>query len=91
MFLSTKDFSELERIKEKIILDTVTSDEMESFLDLIVQSGNESEMLNYMKNLGLNTIDEVRDEVKKRQRNSSISTGLVIASGAILLAALFSR
>ncbi|SMN02087.1 hypothetical protein SPONL_506 [uncultured Candidatus Thioglobus sp.] len=64
---------------------------MEAFLDLIVKSGNEVEVLGYMNTLGFSTIEEVRDALKKHQKNSGISTGLAIAGGAILLAMLFSK
>ncbi|SFV88092.1 hypothetical protein MNB_SUP05-SYMBIONT-5-611 [hydrothermal vent metagenome] len=64
---------------------------MEVFLNLIVKSGNEVEMMGYMEILGIHSIDEVRGEVKKRQKNSDISTGLAIVGGVILLAALFSK
>ena len=86
MPLLVKEYKELEKIQGKIISDIATPDEMERFLDLIVKSGSEIEMMEYMETLKLNTIDEVRVEMKKRQKNSGISTGLVIAGGAILLA-----
>lgn len=89
MLLLKREYKELEKIQEKIVLRTDTPDEMEIFLDLIVKSGNEFEMLNYMKTIGFDTMDEVRLEVKKHQRNSGIYTGLAIAGGAILLATLF--
>ncbi len=91
MLLLKKEYKELERIQEKIILETATFDEMEVFLDLIVKSGNEVEMMGYMKILGIHSMDEVRDKVKKRQRDSGILTGLAIAGGVILWAALFSK
>jgi len=91
MPLLKKEYKELERIQEKIILGTATSVEMEVFLNLIVKSGNEVEMMGYMEILGIHSIDEVRGEVKKRQKNSDISTGLAIVGGVILLAALFSK
>ncbi len=91
MLLLKKEYKELERIQEKIILKIATPNEMEVFLDLIVKSGNEVEMMGYMEILGIHSIDEVRYRVKKRQRDSGILTGLAIAGGAILLAALFSR
>jgi hypothetical protein len=91
MPLLMKEYKELEKIQKKVALGVASSNEMETFLDLIVKNGNEFEMLNYMKTLGLNTIDEVRAEVKKRQTDSGIFTGLAIAGGAILLAALLSK
>ncbi len=91
MSLLKQEYKELERIQEKIILETATFDEMEVFLDLIVKSGNEVEMMGYMKILGIHSMDEVRDRVKKRQRDSGILTGLAIAGGVILWAALFSK
>lgn len=89
--LLVKEYKELEKIQEKFISGTATPDEMERFLDLIVKNGSEIEMMEYMETLKLNTIDEVRVEIKKRQKNSGISTGLAIAGGAILLAALLSK
>lgn len=86
-----REYSKLEEIQEKIVAETATPTETEEFLDLIVKSGNEIEMLNYMKTIGFNSIEEVRAELKKQQKSEGIIAGLAIAGGAILLAALLSK
>ncbi|SMN11534.1 hypothetical protein SPBRAN_1815 [uncultured Candidatus Thioglobus sp.] len=91
MSLLEKEYKELEQIQEKILADNALSSEMETFLDLIVKSGNEVEVLGYMNTLGFSTIEEVRGALKKHQKYSAISTGLAIAGGAVLLAMLFSK
>lgn len=91
MRLLTREYKQLEEIQGKIISDTASPNEKAIFLDLIVKSGNESEMLKYMQILGFNTIEDVKSELKKQTEDSGINTGLVIAGGAILLALLFSK
>ena len=91
MSLSKIEYQKLKTIQDKIVLNNATSVEMDKFLDLIIKSGNEFEMLEYMQTIGFDTIDEVRIELKKRQKNSNVSTGLAVAGGAILLALLLSR
>ena len=91
MHLSREEYKELKKIQERIILDTATWDEMNIFLDLIVKNDNEIEMLNYMKSLGFNSIDEVKSELREKKKNSDITAGLMIAGGAILLAILLNK
>ncbi|SMN15686.1 hypothetical protein CRYPA_1711 [uncultured Candidatus Thioglobus sp.] len=91
MNLSKTECKYLEKIQEKIILNTATTNEMQSFLSLIVKSDNELEMLNYMETIGLNSIKEIQDQLNKNNKDENLTTGLVIAGGAILLALLLSR
>jgi dihydrofolate reductase len=91
MRLLKREYAQLEKIQNKIILDTATSEEMTAFLNLIVKSGNESEMLNYMSVIGFDSIEAVQRQLNKKQKDENLKTGLVIAGGAILLALLFSK
>jgi dihydrofolate reductase len=91
MRLLKKEYAQLEKIQNKIILDTATSEEMTAFLNLIVKSGNGSEMLNYMSVIGFDSIEAVQRQLNKKQKDENLKTGLVIAGGAILLALLFSK
>ena len=93
MSLLIKEYETLEKIHKKIIEDTVTSDEIQIFLKLIVKSGNDLEMLEYMKSIGFNEIEEIEEYLiknKKDTKSKDIKTGLAIVGGAILLALLLS-
>ncbi len=95
MRLLTREYKQLEEIQGKIISDTASPNEKAIFLDLIVKSGNEMEMLNYMRTIGFDSIEKIEDflsqEYKDKDKDKGISTGLAIAGGAILLALLFSK
>ncbi len=90
-----REYKRLEAIEGNIIADTATTSEMKEFLHLIVKSGNEMEMLNYMRTIGFDSIEKIEDflsqEYKDKDKDKGISTGLAIAGGAILLALLFSK
>ncbi|WXU00800.1 MAG: hypothetical protein Ctma_1532 [Catillopecten margaritatus gill symbiont] len=86
-----EEYDRLEEIHNKIIMDTALSGELEEFLHLIVKSGNEAEMLSYMRVLGFFSIEEIVQHLTQEKKNEGISTGLAIAGGAILLAALLSK
>jgi hypothetical protein len=91
IMLTNKDYIKLEIIQEKIILNTATNNEIQDFLFLIIKSGSELEMLNYMKTIGFNSIDEIKEHLNKNKKNDNLTTGLAIAGGAILLAFLLNR
>ncbi len=99
MQLLMREYKRLEAIEDNIIADTATTSEMKEFLHLIVKSGNEMEMLNYMRTIGFDSIEEIedflsqeyKDKDKDKDKDKGISTGLAIAGGAILLALLFSK
>ncbi len=95
MPLLMREYKRLEEIEGNIITDTVTTSETKEFLHLIVKSGNEIEMLNYMRTIGFDSIEEIEDflsqEDKDKDKDKGISTGLAIAGGAILLALLLSK
>jgi len=95
MPLLMREYKRLEAIEGKIIADTATPSETKEFLHLIVKSGNEMEMLNYMRTIGFDSIEEIEgylsQEDKDEDKDEGISTGLAIAGGAILLALLLSK
>lgn len=91
MSLLVRDYKRLEEIQDKIVADIASSSEMKEFLNLIIKSGNEVEMLNYMNTIGFHSIEEIECHLNKEKKNEGLSTGLIIAGGAILLAALLSR
>jgi hypothetical protein len=89
--LTNKDYLRLEVIQDKIIVDNATTNEKTEFLDLIVKSGSELEMLDYMETIGFNSIAEIKEHLSKNKKNNDLTTALTIAGGAILLAILLNR
>jgi hypothetical protein len=89
--LINEDYLKLETIQDKIIANTATNNEIQDFLSLIVKSGSELEMLDYMETIGFNSIAEIEEHLKKGKNNEDLTTALVIAGGAILLAFLLNR
>jgi hypothetical protein len=91
IMLTSEEYLKLEIIQEKIISSVATNNETQVFLDLIVKSGSELEMLDYMKTIGFNSIAEIEAYLRKNKKNDDLTTALVIAGGAILLAFLLNR
>jgi hypothetical protein len=89
--LTNKDCTKLEIIQDKIISNTSTTNEKIEFLDLIVKSGSELEMMDYMRTIGFNSIAEIKEHLRKNKKNDDLKTALTIAGGAILLAFLLNR
>ncbi len=89
--LTNKDYLRLETIQDKIIADDATANEKTEFLDLIVKSGSELEMMDYMRAIGFNSIAEIKEHLSKNKKNNDLTTALTIAGGAILLAILLNR
>ena len=93
MNLLIEEYGTLKKIHKKIIEDTATFDEIQIFLNLIVKSGNDIEMLEYMKSIGFNKMHEIEEYLNKNNKDTKskdIKTGLAIVGGAILLALLLS-
>jgi hypothetical protein len=89
--ITNEDYLKLETIQDKIISSTATNNEMQDFLSLIVKSGSELEMLDYMETIGFNSIAEIEAYLRKNKKNDDLTTALAIAGGAILLAFLLNR
>jgi hypothetical protein len=89
--LTNKDCTKLEIIQDRIISNTLITNEKTAFLDLIVKSGSELEMLDYMETIGFNSIAEIEAYLRKNKKNDDLTTALAIAGGAILLAFLLNR
>jgi hypothetical protein len=85
--LTNKDCTKLEIIQDRIISNTLITNEKTAFLDLIVKSGRELKIRDYMRAIGFNSITEIKEYLSKNKKNNE----LTIAGGAILSAFLLNR
>ena len=85
--LTNKDCTKLEIIQDRIISNTLITNEKTAFLDLIVKSGRELKIRDYMRTIGFNSITEIKEYLSKNKKNND----LTIAGGAILSAFLLNR
>ncbi|CAC9550298.1 hypothetical protein [uncultured Gammaproteobacteria bacterium] len=93
MGLLIKEYEELEKAQKKLTNNTVTFNEIQRFLDLMDKSGNKAEVSSYIKNIGINSMDELKASLNNndRERNEDIIKGLAIVGGAVLVAWLLTR
>uniref|UniRef100_UPI0034DDEFB2 RelA/SpoT domain-containing protein n=1 Tax=Candidatus Thiodubiliella endoseptemdiera TaxID=2738886 RepID=UPI0034DDEFB2 len=85
VFLSESELQELTELYPKVIdIDnSISGSEIERLLGLIVKNGDEVEMLTYMKTLGFDSIDKVKNGLEKHRKDLSIIAGILITSGII--------
>ncbi|OIR24749.1 hypothetical protein [Bathymodiolus thermophilus thioautotrophic gill symbiont] len=91
MGLLVKEYKELEEAQKKLTTNTATFDEIQRFLDLMEKSGNKTEMSDYMKNIGFNSMDEFKASLNNKKKNEDLVKGLAIVGGAVLVAWLLTR
>lgn len=91
MRLLLRDYKRLEMIQKKLVDKTATGDEMQEFLELMVKSGNELEMSNYTKNIGFDSMDEVKKHLNNKAENKNLIIGLAVIGGAVLLAWILTK
>ncbi|CAC9612450.1 hypothetical protein [uncultured Gammaproteobacteria bacterium] len=93
MGLLIKEYEELEKAQKKLTNNTATFNEIQRFLDLMDKSGNKAEVSSYIKNIGINSMDELKASLNNndRERNEDIIKGLAIVGGAVLVAWLLTR
>lgn len=91
MTLTPKEYQELENIKNKMEQGRAKSKEMQYYLDLIIKSGNEQEIHNYICNIGFDSVNEFKQHLNQKSENEDFVKGLAVVGGAVLLVWLLTK
>ncbi len=89
--ITEKQYQEMQTIKQKMENGTAKNKEMRCFLDLIVENDNQSEIQNYINNIGFNSLDEYKQHLDQKIENAETVKNLAIVGGGLLLAFLLLR
>lgn len=85
IMLLKKEYTELEKIRDKIVDNNFKPQEILKFLDLLIKSGREVEINNYLISSGFNDINSFKKSLKKDIISNNIIKGIAILGSAILL------
>ncbi len=88
MNLTKQQYQEMQTIKQKMENGTAKTKEIRYFLDLIIKSGNQLEIQNYINNIGFNSLDEYKQHLDQKIENAETVKNLAIVGGGLLLAFL---
>ncbi len=89
--ITEKQYQEMQTIKQKMENGTAKNKEIKYFLDLIIQNGNQSEIQNYIKNIGFESLPEYMKHLDQKIENAETVKNLAIVGGGLLLAFLLLR